>query len=73
MITLGESFRWDLAGVMCRTTALPRVKPSSGIAIHQQVENLAGGALEQVESSLWKNNKYLLINSMIRIEKSHAY
>jgi hypothetical protein len=49
------------------------VKPASGIAIHQQVENLACGALEQVEWSIWKNNKYLLINSMIRIEKSYAY
>ena len=52
MITLGESFSWDLHGVMCRTSALPRVKPASGIAIHQQVENLACGALEQVEWSL---------------------
>lgn len=73
MITLGESFRWDLAGVMCRTTALPRVKPVSGIAIHQQVENLACGAMEWVECGLLKNNKYLLMKIIIQVGKSHAY
>ena len=54
MISLGESLSWVLPGVMRRTTALPRVKPASGIAIHPQVENLGCGALEQVEWSIWK-------------------
>ncbi len=53
-ISLGESLSWVLSCMMCRTTALPRVKPANGIAIHPQVENLGRGALEHVEWSIWK-------------------